>query len=101
VYTNLSHYPDYKALRSNVERRKVMTEEVAKVKVRGTCKWFNATKGYGFLVQEDKSAKDVFVHYSQLQGDGYKSLKEGDVVEFNVIQGEKGLQAQEVSVVKE
>ena len=64
--------------------------------VKGTVKWFNSSKGYGFLSQEN--GEDVFVHYSALQGDGYKSLNEGEAVEFEVTKGPKGLQA--ASVVK-
>jgi len=64
--------------------------------VKGTVKWFNSSKGYGFLSQEN--GEDVFVHYSALQGDGYKSLNEGEAVEFEVTKGAKGLQA--ASVVK-
>ncbi|HUK55726.1 MAG TPA: cold-shock protein [Nitrospiria bacterium] len=61
---------------------------------KGTVKWFNASKGYGFLSQED--GKDVFVHFSAIQGDGYKSLDEGEAVEFEVTQGPKGPQASNV-----
>jgi CspA family cold shock protein len=61
---------------------------------KGTVKWFNNAKGYGFLGRE--GGPDVFVHYSSIQGDGYKSLKEGDEVEFDVIQGTKGPQADQV-----
>ena len=64
--------------------------------VKGTVKWFNSSKGYGFLSQEN--GDDVFVHYSALQGDGYKSLNEGEAVQFEVTRGPKGLQA--ASVVK-
>ena len=64
--------------------------------VKGTVKWFNASKGYGFLSQEN--GEDVFVHFSALQGDGYKSLNEGEAVEFEVTSGAKGPQAS--SVVK-
>jgi len=60
----------------------------------GTVKWFNNTKGYGFIGQDD--GKDVFVHYSAIQGDGYKTLHEGDLVEFEVTQGQKGPQAENV-----
>lgn len=63
----------------------------------GTVKWFNNTKGYGFIGRQGKP--DVFVHYSSLSGDGYKSLKEGDVVEFDVTQGKKGPQAENVTVI--
>jgi cold shock protein len=61
---------------------------------RGSVKWFNNAKGYGFLGRE--GGNDVFVHYSSIQLDGYKSLKEGEVVEFDVIQGVKGPQADKV-----
>ena len=63
---------------------------------RGTVKWFNNQKGYGFITPE--SGKDVFVHHSAIQGDGYKSLEEGQAVEFGIEQGPKGAQA--VNVVK-
>jgi cold shock protein len=65
---------------------------------RGTVKWFNNSKGYGFI-QRDKGG-DVFVHYRAIRGDGYRTLEEGWVVEFIVTQGQKGLQAEDVSVVK-
>ncbi len=61
---------------------------------KGTVKWFNNAKGFGFLGCE--GAADVFVHYSSIQSDGYKSLKEGDEVEFDIIQGSKGPQADHV-----
>lgn len=66
-------------------------------KVNGTVKWFNASKGFGFIAPADGS-KDLFVHFSAIQeaGDGYRSLNEGDQVEFNVEQGQKGLQATNV-----
>jgi CspA family cold shock protein len=61
---------------------------------KGTVKWFNASKGYGFIAQEDGG--DLFVHFSAIQGDGYKSLDEGQAVEFEVSQGPKGPQATNV-----
>lgn len=63
----------------------------------GTVKWFNSSKGYGFIQRE--SGDDVFVHYQSIVGDGYKSLEEGQKVEFTVTQGQKGLQAAEVRAV--
>ncbi len=62
---------------------------------RGTVKWFSDQKGYGFITPEG-GAKDVFVHYSVIQGDGFKSLREGDTVEFEVTEGPKGDQAKNV-----
>ena len=64
-------------------------------KERGTVKWFNTTKGYGFI-QRDQGG-DVFVHYSAIQSDGYRSLNQGDAVEFEVQEGPKGLQAANVT----
>lgn len=61
---------------------------------RGTVKWFNDTKGFGFIQQE--SGEDVFVHYTAISGDGFKTLKEGDQVEFEITQGPKGPQASNV-----
>ena len=64
-------------------------------RVTGTVKWFNASKGYGFIARE--GGADVFVHFSAIQGSGFKSLEEGQRVEFNVEQGQKGLQASNVT----
>ncbi|MEX2254889.1 MAG: cold-shock protein [Acidimicrobiia bacterium] len=64
---------------------------------RGTVKWFNAEKGFGFISRE--GADDVFVHFSAIQGDGYRSLEEGQTVEFDVAPGRKGEEAQNVRVV--
>jgi CspA family cold shock protein len=63
----------------------------------GTVKWFNSSKGFGFISQED--GEDVFVHFQAIVSDGYKSLDEGQKVEFSVTQGEKGLQASDVKVI--
>ncbi|RMD51485.1 MAG: cold-shock protein [Ignavibacteria bacterium] len=63
----------------------------------GTVKWFNSTKGYGFITQE--SGEDVFVHFQAIISDGYKSLEEGQEVEFSVVEGQKGLQASDVRAV--
>ncbi|KXG74610.1 cold-shock protein [Thermotalea metallivorans] len=62
---------------------------------KGTVKWFNAEKGYGFISREN--GDDVFVHFSAINMDGYKTLEEGQTVEFEVVQGEKGPQATNVS----
>ena len=61
----------------------------------GTIKWFNNSKGYGFIGQD--GGEDVFVHYSAIEGDGHKSLQEGDQVEFELTQGQKGPQAEKVT----
>lgn len=63
----------------------------------GTVKWFNSEKGFGFIEQEN-GGKDVFVHFSAIEGDGYKSLNEGDEVEFNIGEGQKGPNALNVNV---
>ena len=60
----------------------------------GTVKWFNTRKGYGFIAAAD--GKDVFVHYSSISSEGYKTLKEGDPVSFDIVQGEKGPRAENV-----
>lgn len=64
---------------------------------QGTVKWFNAEKGYGFIAVD--GGQDVFVHYSAIQADGYRSLDEGQRVEFEVTQGNKGPQADQVRIV--
>jgi len=61
----------------------------------GTVKWFNPRKGYGFISTED--GKDIFVHYADIAGEGYKTLVEGDQVSFDVVEGEKGLRAENVA----
>jgi len=66
---------------------------------RGTVKWFNNAKGYGFIKRE--SGQDLFVHFKSIVGEGYRSLKQGETVEFEVEEGEKGLQAVKVSRVEE
>lgn len=63
-------------------------------RITGTVKWFNDAKGFGFIARED--GPDVFVHFSAIQSNGFKSLGEGDSVEFEIVQGQKGLQASEV-----
>lgn len=63
-------------------------------RVTGTVKWFNNAKGFGFITRDE--GEDVFVHFRSIQGDGYKTLDEGQMVEFNLTQGPKGFQAEEV-----
>jgi CspA family cold shock protein len=67
------------------------------VLAEGTVKWFSNEKGYGFI--ERAEGEDVFVHFSAIAGEGYKSLQEGQRVEFEVVQGDKGLQAANVQIV--
>jgi CspA family cold shock protein len=64
------------------------------VKIDGTVKWFNPRKGYGFIATPD--GRDIFVHYSSISGDGYKTLAEGDSVTFDIVEGDKGLRAENV-----
>ncbi|MGB7875237.1 MAG: cold-shock protein [Anaerolineales bacterium] len=66
-------------------------------KEQGTVKWFNGSKGYGFIARE--GGEDVFVHFNAIIGDGYRNLEEGQRVEFTVAQGQKGLQAENVTVI--
>ena len=63
----------------------------------GTVKWFNESKGFGFITQDDGT--DVFAHYSEIQGDGFKTLAEGDAVSFDVVEGDKGPKA--ANIVKD
>jgi CspA family cold shock protein len=63
----------------------------------GTVKWFNSSKGYGFIAREE--GEDVFVHHKAIEGEGFKTLEEGDQVQFEIGQGPKGLQATKVSKI--
>jgi CspA family cold shock protein len=65
--------------------------------LQGTVKWFNESKGFGFIEQEE--GKDIFVHYSAIQGEGFKTLNEGDKVEFDVVDGPKGPAAANVNKI--
>lgn len=67
--------------------------------MQGKVKWFNNEKGYGFIKQEGK--KDILIHYSNIEKEGYKSLQEGQIVEFDLVKTAKGYQAQNVKPVKE
>ncbi len=64
---------------------------------QGTVKWFSNEKGYGFITSED--GKDVFVHFSQIQSEGFKSLNEGTKVSFDIVDGQKGPQAENVEII--
>tara|TARA_B100000902_G_scaffold361381_1_gene378783 strand:- start:371 stop:583 length:213 start_codon:yes stop_codon:yes gene_type:complete len=64
-------------------------------RISGTVKWFNNAKGFGFITR-DGSDDDIFVHFRSIQGDGYRTLNEGQAVEFKLVEGPKGLQAEEV-----
>ena len=68
---------------------------MAEERIQGTVKWFNSTKGFGFIERE--GGEDVFVHYSAILEQGFRNLEEGDRVEFNVVRGPKGLQARAVT----
>ena len=81
--------------KTHQERQSNSNIEVVEVKEQGTVKWFNASKGYGFIQRQ--TGEDVFVHFSAIQMDGYKSLNEGQTVEFEVKKGPKGLQAENVT----
>lgn len=62
----------------------------------GTVKWFNNAKGFGFITREEQENEDIFVHFRSIRGDGYKTLDQGQEVEFKLVEGPKGLQADDV-----
>lgn len=68
------------------------------MRITGTVKWFNEAKGFGFIARED-GGKDVFVHFSAIQAQGFKTLAEGEAVEFEVVEGQKGPAAQNVTKI--
>ena len=79
---------------SVIFRKNIMSD-----REQGIVKWFNDSKGFGFI--QRNSGEDIFVHFRAIQGDGYRSLKDGEKVEFNVVEGQKGLQAEEVRKVED
>jgi cold shock protein len=82
------HYPPKKSANFKIQGMRVTTME------QGTVKWFNDAKGYGFISREN--GEDVFVHFSAIQANGFRSLKEGQPVQFSVVKGPKGWQAENV-----
>lgn len=71
-------------------------------RTKGTVKWFNNARGYGFIIAgatEEKEGDDIFVHYRSIRGEGYKSLNEGQAVEFSLQQGDKGFHADDVALI--
>jgi CspA family cold shock protein len=79
----------------DITKLNLTMKEGTTVREQGTVKWFNASKGYGFIQRQ--TGDDVFVHYSAIQTEGYKSLSEGQAVELEVVKGPKGLQAANVT----
>ncbi len=77
-----------------------MKEKVFSMATKGTVKWFNAKKGFGFINEDGKEEEDIFVHFSSINADGFKTLNDGDEVEFEIGQGQKGPQAENVIVTK-
>lgn len=73
---------------AQVQSSLILTEELKGIMLEGTVKWFNESKGFGFLEQDN--GKDVFVHYSAINSEGFKTLNEGDRVEFEIVDGPKG-----------
>jgi CspA family cold shock protein len=90
-----SRLPDALARRARIKDHRFLEEVRAMARLTGTVKWFNDAKGYGFISHE--GGPDVFVHFSAIQGNGFKSLAEGDRVEFEIVQGQKGPQAADVT----
>jgi len=89
--------PFFIALKAGNGTKQLKQKRELQVKEQGTVKWFNAAKGFGFIQRQ--SGEDVFVHFSAITAEGYKSLNEGQAVEFEVTRGPKGLQAANVSAL--
>ena len=85
------------AVKAGNSTKQLKQKRELQVKEQGTVKWFNAAKGFGFIQRQ--SGEDVFVHFSAIVADGYKSLNEGQAVEFEVTRGPKGLQAANVAAL--
>ena len=85
-------------LQRNLGLSTVLGSNTMSDREQGIVKWFNDSKGFGFI--QRNSGEDIFVHFRAIQGDGYRSLKDGEKVEFNVVEGQKGLQAEEVTKVE-
>ncbi len=90
-------HPNVAPLRGERQNKVKRERENQVERIQGTVKWFNNAKGYGFLGRD--GGADVFIHYSAITSEGYKSLQEGDKVEFEIVQGEKGPQAANVSKI--
>ena len=84
-------------LRRDKHHQKTVQEQNAMARTQGTVKWFNSEKGYGFITQDN--GPDIFVHYTAIQSTGFRSLNEGDKVEFEVTDGKKGKQASAVTII--
>jgi CspA family cold shock protein len=97
VVQRFLHYSNLPALPSDREALIHETRNACTTMEQGTVKWFNDAKGYGFLSREN--GEDVFVHFSAIQAQGFRSLKEGQPVQFNVVKGPKGWQAENVQLV--
>lgn len=86
-------------LQGNLGLSTILGSNTMSSREQGIVKWFNDSKGFGFI--QRNSGEDIFVHFRAIQGDGYRSLKDGEKVEFSVVEGQKGLQAEEVKKVEE
>jgi cold shock protein len=85
------------AARLAISIQQIQKKDECNTMEQGTVKWFNDAKGYGFISRQN--GEDVFVHYSAIQNEGFRSLKEGQAVQFNVVKGPKGWQAENVTAV--